>query len=309
MASLTDNVVALRPEALTFEAAARRFLAERDLSPGTRRVYRQTLDELARHLGADAPLEEVTHQVLADHLAHRYRSVAPSTSNRVLATLQSFFGWCVRRRLLAEDPTEGLERRRPRRTARQADTQRAIPYPELEALWSRRDVALREKVLWRLLYETGARANEGLGLNVEDLDLTERSAHIVGKGGHAESIYWATGSARLLPRLLGHRTTGPVFLADRLPRIAVAKADLDPTTGRARLSYRRAAQLFSATSGGRTLHQLRHSSLTHLAEEGVDVALLKAKSRHASLRSLERYVRPSEASVARLTADHDRARR
>jgi len=72
--------------------------------------------------------------------------------------------------------------------------------------------------------------------------------------------------------------------------------------------YRRAAEEFTVATGW-TLHRLRHSALTHLAEDGVDVALLKAKSRHRSLRSLERYVRPSEASVAKLTADHDPLRR
>jgi hypothetical protein len=61
--------------------------------------------------------------------------------------------------------------------------------------------------------------------------------------------------------------------------------------------------------GRSTLHQLRHSAITHLAEGGVDIALLKAKSRHQSLRSLERYACPSEAAVAKLTADHDRDRR
>lgn len=90
-----------------------------------------------------------------------------------------------------------------------------------------------------------------------------------------------------------------MFLTDRAARQALAEADIDHTTGRARLSYRRAAEEFTNATGW-TLHQLRHSALTHLAEDGVDVALLKAKSRHRSLRSLERYVRPSEASVAKL---------
>jgi hypothetical protein len=58
-------------------------------------------------------------------------------------------------------------------------------------------------------------------------------------------------------------------------------------------------------SGGLALHQLRHTTLTRLAEDGVDTALLKAKSRHRSLRSLERHVRPSDAAVACLTAAHD----
>jgi hypothetical protein len=58
------------------------------------------------------------------------------------------------------------------------------------------------------------------------------------------------------------------------------------------LSYRRAEELFCAASGGWTLHQLRHSAITHLAEADVGVALLMAKSRHTSLRSLGRYARP-----------------
>ncbi len=79
-------------------------------------------------------------------------------------------------------------------------------------------------------------------------------------------------------------------------------------TGRARLPYRRAGEIFTATTGW-TLHQLRHSALTHLAEDGVDVAMLAAKSRHASWRTLQRYVRPGPDAVARLTADHDPLRR
>lgn len=304
----TGSVIALHPGS-TVGTATRRFLVEKDLSPGTRRVYGKALDHLVHALGAETPLHTVSTEDLEAHLRARWSEAAPATYNRNLATLQSLFGWAMRRRLLSADPTEGLERRRERLTERQADLHRAIPYPDLEALWTGRGVDLRERTLWRTLYETAARTSEVLGLDVADLDLGERSARITGKGGHAERIFWGTGTARLLPRLLADRSAGPVFLTNRTPRVVVAKPDLDPTTGRARLSYRRSAEQFSEASGGRTLHQLRHSALSHLADDGVDTALLKAKSRHRSLRSLERYVRPSESAVARLTADHDRARR
>lgn len=309
MARSSGKVVALRPDTITVEAAARRFLSERDLAPSTRRVYGGTLDALAAEVGAESPLAEVTAEQIESHLRDRYGETTPATFNRTLATLRSFCVWAQRRRLIATNPTDELERRTERRTARQAMTQRAIPYQDLDALWNRKNIAVREKLLWRLLYETAGRASEVLSLNIEELDRTENCATIVGKGGGVETLHWATGTARLLPRYLGDRMAGPVFLAHRRPRTAVAKVDLDPASRHARLSYRRTAELFTEASGGWTLHQLRHSALTHLAEEGVDVALLKAKSRHASLRSLERYVQPSEASVARLTAQHDRARR
>jgi len=63
-------------------------------------------------------------------------------------------------------------------------------------------MVVREKTLWRMLYETAARASEILALDVEQLDLDNRSAPIRSKGGDIEWVYWATGTAHLLPRLL-----------------------------------------------------------------------------------------------------------
>ena len=92
------------------------------------------------------------------------------------------------------------------------------------------------------------------------------------------------------------------------PARAPAAGDICPLTGRARLSYRRAAELLVAQTGW-TLHQFRHSALTHLAEADVQLPLLMAKSRHRSLRTLQRYARPDPDAVAALTAAHDPARR
>ena len=99
-----------------------------------------------------------------------------------------------------------------------------------------------------------------------------------------------------------------VFLAGRLPTRAAPALDLDPGSGRARQSYRRAAALFHEHTGW-SLHQLRHSALTHAAEDGTNLPLLLARSRHASVRSLERYARPGPEAVARAVAEADPARR
>jgi integrase len=150
-----------------------------------------------------------------------------------------------------------------------------------------------------------------LSINVEDLELDNKRARVRSKGGDTDWLHFQAGSARLLPRLIGGRTRGPLFLADRRPVPARAPATVDrcPETGRGRLSYRRAEALFRQVSGGWTLHQLRHSALTHLAEQNVSLPLLMAKSRHASLRSLQRYARPGAEAVAAMTAATDPARR
>lgn len=127
------------------------------------------------------------------------------------------------------------------------------------------------------------------------------------KGGSIDWILWQSGTARLLPRLLAARARGPVFLTDRRPGPArtPAGADLCPVTGRARLSYERAEYLFKQatkhidpTAAGYTLHQLRHSRLTHLGEDGWSSSMLMTLSGHRNLRTLGIHVQPSTEAVA-----------
>lgn len=282
------------------------FLAQPDLAPSSRRSYAQTFARLRDALGAERPLDRLGARELERAAGEAWGGLAPATWNRHVATLRSFSAFCGRRGWVTVALADGLGRRRE-----PADRTRAIPYAKLDRLWHRDDVAVREKALWRLLYETAARASEVLSLNVEDVDLDNKRARVRSKGGDIEWLHLQTGSARLLPRLVAGRSRGPLFLADRRPAPArtPAATDLCPYTGRARLSYRRAEELFHAASGGWTLHQLRHSALTHLAEANVGLALLMAKSRHSSLRSLQRYAHPGPDAVAAVTAAHDPDRR
>ena len=106
------------------------------------------------------------------------------------------------------------------------------------------------------------------------------------------------------------RSIGPLNIADAAAGATTFAARWPPPCGQGRLSYQRAWSLFREASGGQwTLHQLRHSALTHLGEDGVSAPLLMAKSRHRDLRTLSRYVRPGTEAVVRLTAEHDHARR
>jgi len=245
----------------------------------------------------------------------RWNGTAAATWNRHLSALTSFTAWAQRNEILAANPARRLERRKP---ARRGD--RAIPRARLEKLLADGRHGLRERVLWRMLYETAARAEEILTLNVEDLDPEFRRARVTSKGGAVEYVHWATGTARLLPRLLRGRTAGPVFLADRRAptsgRRSPAAEDTCPATGRGRLSYPRAEYLFKQASAaldphekGWTLHQLRHSALQHLAADGRTAPELQAKSRHQHLASLGRYVRLGEQTSARVTAEADPAAR
>lgn len=309
----------------TFAHAAETFLAAHTLpgawSPGTAVKYRQTLAALTARLAASpvgADLGALDTSVGAAALAlafsNAFGALAPATRVRHLSTLCSALTWWRDTAgWIRTDPTASWAR--PKVTV---DTTRALSRAQVAALF-RLEVSLREKTLWRLLYETAARAEEILTLDVDDLDLPSKRARVVSKGGSTDWVFWQTGAALLLPRLLAGRSRGPVFLADRRPTRAVPAGDLCPTTGRARLSYRRAAELFAAATGpladpggqggGWTLHQLRHAMLTHEAEAGTNTPTLLARSRHASVRSLERYARPGPDAVAAHMAATDPATR
>ncbi|MEQ4723706.1 site-specific integrase [Nonomuraea sp. B19D2] len=280
----------------------------------TRIGYARTLARLTATAGPHHPVAGLDCDHYAAVMA-AWDSAAPATWNRHLSALISFTTWAQRQDLVATNPARRLLRRK---ATHRGD--RAIPAARLEKLFTDDRHPLRERLLWRLLYETAARADEILSLNVEDLDPEFRRARVRSKGGALDYVHWATATARLLPRLLNGRTAGPVFLADRRapasgPR-APAAADICPTTGRGRLSYPRAEYLFKSASAeldphrqGWTLHQLRHSALTHLAAAGRTAPELQAKSRHQHLSSLGRYVRLGEETSARITAEHDPAAR
>ena len=78
------------------------------------------------------------------------------------------------------------------------------------------------------MYESAARAEEVLLLNVPDLETVNRRAVVTRKGGARDVIVWQTGTARLLARLLAGRKRGPVFLTDRKAKPSVALIDIDP---------------------------------------------------------------------------------
>jgi integrase/recombinase XerD len=312
-----------------YAAAVDRYLAAAGIAPTSARIYRIALHTWAWLLAGTQPpagnarrgvvpptidlavLDDPATPVrLVDALAARAKTVNAETVNRELSVLRAAIDWWRGQGWIHADPTVGLKRRPAR-----PDHTRALSRDQLAALFAL-EVGLREKTYWRLLYETAARAEEILALNIEDLDVPNKRARVVSKGGAIDWVHWQSGAAALLSRLLRGRTRGPLFLTDRQAPAHTPTLDVCPITRRSRLSYRRAAELFTQATrplikhgNGWTLHQLRHSALTHEAEDGTNTPMLLARSRHASVRSLERYARPGPEAVARHLAGRDPARR
>lgn len=163
----------------------------------------------------------------------------------------------------------------------------------IDRLIARREVHLREKTLYRMLYESAGRSEEILGVNIEDLDFAGRRCQVKAKGARTKA-----------------RRRGPVFLTHRRPGPGkvVNSRDVCPDTGLARLSYGQARALLdehTAIGGpgtGWDLHEFRHSALTHLGQAGASLLMLMAKSRHKKPENLRRYFKPSPDAIAELTS-------
>jgi integrase len=296
---------------ITVAEAADAYLATLDHpeTTGTRRVYGNVFRAVAGELGPDTDMDAVTAGGLGNAFRARWGACKPATWNANRGALSSLLTYCQGQEWIAS--ADGLMRGIESRKIA-VDRSRALARADIERILSDPKTPLRDKTLFRMLYETAARSAEVLSLNVEDLDLKNRRATVRRKGGTVDVIVWQTGTALLLPRLTKGRKDGPLFLTDRKGKGhadgRIAAGDLAPD-GRARLSYRQAEDLFKAASGGATLHQLRHSALTHDAETGTSTPMLMAKSGHTSVRSLAKYARVSAEALQRHQEQTDPRRR
>ncbi|MEV0087608.1 site-specific integrase [Saccharopolyspora sp. NPDC050642] len=315
-----STVVALptNPSALTVGRAAELFLDSLG-NPNTLRAYGTGVGKTADRIGEQRALAMVADDEVGEALELLWGSAAVNTWNARRAAVLAWLSWCRDRGQGA--PTV------PGWTKRLAAPDSDPPVRSriaIDRLVARREVALREKALYRMLYETAARTEEILGLNIEDLDLAGRRAPVKAKGARAktrrrgqaredvvlEPVYWDAGTARLLPRLLKGRTRGPVFTTHRRPGPGkvLGRRDTCPDTGLARLSYGQARALLDAHTAlqgpgtGWDLHEFRHTALTHLGEHGASLLLLMAKSRHKKPENVRRYFKPSGEAIAEVTS-------
>jgi integrase len=283
LAAGVHSQAGLRPDpAVTpveYAVAVDCYLAQAPLRQASRRVYRISLMSWAwplvgkpfpgaaqrrRAVPPVVPLATLDDPAASERLAaavsRRAAEAGVLTVNRELSALRSAAGWWREQRWIRADPTAGL-----RHAARPPAALPPLDAGQAAGLF-RAAPCLREHAFWRVLYDTGAAAGEVLGLDVEDLDLRGHRARLAAAGTGPqpwEWITWPEATTELLRWLLAGRPGGPVFVTARRVRAGAGRPGICPVTGRARMSYRRAAEIFTAVTRpldpagrGWTLHQL-----------------------------------------------------
>jgi hypothetical protein len=256
-----------------YAVAVDRYLAEAGLGASSRRVYRISLTTWAWPLVGKLPppgrgrrlasppvvplaLLDTTgaRGKLAAAVAHRAASAQARTLNRELSALRSAVAWWQRRHWIESDPTAEL-----RTIAGRPVALTPLTSAQRSALFQA-PVGLREQALWHLLQDTGASAQALLRLDAGSVDVTGRQARLPA----GELLRFEPATADLLSWLLAGRRAGPLFRTDRRAPAGTPAGDVCPLTGCGRMSYRRAAEIFTEWSRpldpaghGWTLHQLR----------------------------------------------------
>ncbi|MGZ5949272.1 MAG: tyrosine-type recombinase/integrase [Isosphaeraceae bacterium] len=209
----------------------------------------------------------------------------------------------------------GLERRRDRHSSNpyrpcHAPTRprpRALSRGQVEAILAVIPAAQwRDRLLFRLIFETGLRVSEALGLYVEDLDLTADDEHlnVLGKGGQSRTVLLddahLVGQLRAYLKRTGYRH-GPLFRAEKNGRGGPLRYQ----------SVQERWAGYCAQAGVCcTLHQLRHTHATELVNGGVSLATIRRRLGHKNLQTTLRYAEQSDAtSDAELRAWRRKQRR
>ncbi|HST66279.1 MAG TPA: tyrosine recombinase XerC [Mycobacteriales bacterium] len=282
----------------------RHLALERNLSPHSVRAYLTDVVGLLDHAGRMGcrELDELDVQVLRSWLARlRSTGAARTTLARRAAAARTFTAWAQHAGLITADPGTQLASPRAHRTLPPVLRQdQATALVELPADDS--PLGLRDRLVLELLYATGIRVGELVGLDVDDVDRHRRVVRVVGKGDKERSVPFGGPAERALDAWL-RRGRPALAVAGSGPALVLgAKGGrVDPRAVR-RLVHEHLAALPDAPDLGP--HGLRHSAATHLLEGGADLRAVQEILGHASLSTTQIY---THVSVERLRAAYRQA--
>lgn len=269
---------------------------ERGLSGRTAEEYARDVESFARFLGAEKRAEDATRRV---------GQATPTDIRRFVMDLmgpRKYKAVAVRRKVFALRAYFGLQRREGRRPDNPAlDVAPPKAEKRLPKVLAENEVAkllrtriagrpdrlrLRDVAMLELLYASGIRRAELVGLDLGDVDLDRRTMRVVGKGNKERLVLFNHAAASALRAYLGVRprsASDAVFLSDRATRLSANQAGK---------TFRLYADL-SGIAQHATPHVMRHSFATHLLENGADLMTIKELLGHESLATTQIYTNVS----------------
>lgn len=272
---------------------------ERRKSPRTVSTYLRDLRALRdfleeKKLPADAARVDVV--MLRAYLGSVIRTSEPATMARKMSALRSFFRYLEQRGVVRDNPAVALRPPRIKRSAPRFltvdETLKVVESPSHDEGREDRLVS-RDRAILELMYAAGVRVSELAGLDLDHIDLGERSGRVIGKGDKERRIFFGEEAARALAAWLvdrpscvdahGAQDGHALFLSRFGSRLTVRQIQN---------VVRRYGSL-GADRADLHPHALRHSAATHLLDAGADLRGIQEMLGHASLSTTQRYTHVS----------------
>ena len=283
---------------------------EKGLSANTVSAYRRDLVKFEGFAKKrKLMVETVSRDDLVDFLAGLYRDKLESrTVARQLVTLRNFFRWAQTQEIITEDPSIKLESPKIRKSLpgylRLDEVEKLLNQPD-----EKTPLGMRDRAMLEVLYSTGLRVSELVGLRASDLDSKVGWVRCIGKGD----------KDRIVP--IGRKALAMVdkYMREARPELVrQSKAANSPTlfvnrrgVSLSRVGVWKILSAYGRKAGlrlGLTPHMLRHSFATHLLERGADLRSVQLMLGHADISTTQIYTHVVEERLKQVyKAHHPRA--
>jgi integrase/recombinase XerD len=242
---------------------------------------------------------------LRAYFSQRHGSTKATSANRRLSVFKRYFRWALREQLLSVDPTMDLQ------AAKQAlRVPKTLTEAQVEALLAAPDTStalgVRDRCMLELMYASGLRVSELVGLRIFHLGLNDGVLRVMGKGSKERLVPFGEIAAQWLtqylsqsrPELLGAHQSEDLFVTTR---------GSTPGESMSRVMFWVNVKRYAQLSGLRvpmSPHTLRHAFATHLLNHGADLRAVQMLLGHADISTTTIYTHVARERLAQLHARH-----
>ena len=284
---------------------------EHGLSQNTLEAYRRDLLGLAAWLGSDGPgsdeqdqvgLEQADRERLLGYLASRQTDgLKARSSARLLSAMRRFYRWLLREQVIATDPSLHIDMPRLPKTLPATLSERQVE-ALLEAPDSGDDIGLRDRAMLEVLYATGLRVSELIGLELTRVNIRQGLVRVTGKGSKERLVPLGEEALNWIERYL--RQARPLLQgAGADPRLFLTRRG----SGMTRQAFWYRIKLYAqiaGISGAPSPHTLRHAFATHLVDHGADLRVVQMLLGHSDLSTTQIYTHVARERLKELHGEH-----
>ncbi len=297
-----DSACSGIPDGSQIDAFADALWLEEGLARNTLDAYRRDLIALVRWLAPHCKgLLQVQEADLQAYFAYRHAQTRATTANRRLTVFKRFFGWALRERLVAQDPTLRLQAaRQPLRVPK------TLSQAQVEALLAAPDVGtplgLRDRAMLELMYASGLRVSELVALKTWHLGMNEGVLRVLGKGSKERLVPFGEVARQWLERYL-QEARSAILAGQQTDDLFVTARGAGMTRVMFWMLVKKYAGLAGITAP-LSPHTLRHAFATHLLNHGADLRVVQLLLGHADISTTTIYTHVARERLRQLHAQH-----